>query len=195
MNDEYSELQKLRALWSKAIITREYIFIPLVLGIITASLSQLPNFPFEWISPFLTIEGIMLIIAVIYWRTLTWYTDRDIVRLYGRMLEIEREEGMDIQTQYFYQHLKGKHREKINQEIGLNSDNKNFIKFRQKAKEKNEKKHYELLLGIWNDFGSKSVGTRGHFIHTVVAIVIVATYWILLELWSCCPKLLPILTL
>ncbi|MCH9042048.1 MAG: hypothetical protein IIB80_07835 [Thaumarchaeota archaeon] len=45
MTDEYAELQKLRALWSKAIVTRDYIFIPLVMGIVAVSLSQLSNFP------------------------------------------------------------------------------------------------------------------------------------------------------
>jgi len=178
VTDEYVELQKLRVLWSKAIINREYIFIPLVLGIISVSLSQLPNFPPEWRLAFLIFEGILLTSAVIYWRCLTSVTDKEIVGLYGRMLEIEKSDKMDTQTQYYYRHLKSEYRKEINKKIGLDLDNSNFVKFREMAEAKQEGYHYDLLLDVWNELEFDSVDKRGHKIHDAFAIGIIVAYWV-----------------
>jgi len=178
MADEYEELQKLRALWSKAIINRDYIFIPLVLGIISVSLSQLPNFPPEWRFAFLTFEGILLTFAVVYWRYLSSVTDKGIVGLYGRMLEIEKRDKMDTQTQYYYRHLKSECRKEINKKIGLDLENSNFIKFREMAEAKQEEYHYDLLLDVWNELEFDSVDKRGNEIHHAFAIGIIVAYWV-----------------
>ncbi|QLH04769.1 hypothetical protein C5F49_05160 [Nitrosopumilus oxyclinae] len=178
MTDEYAELQKLRALWSKAIIQRDYIFIPLVLGIVSVSLSQLPNFPPEWRFVFLVFEGILLTFAMAYWRYLTRMTDKGIVGLYGRMMELEKKDGMDTQTQYYYRYLKDEHRGKINKEVGLEKDNVNFSKFREMSTKIKEGYHYDLLLGIWNDLEFNSVKPRGHEIHNAFAISLIVAYWV-----------------
>ena len=177
MPDEYEELQKLRALWSKAIITRDYIFIPLVMGIVAVSLSQLPNFPVEWRIPFLVFEGILLTASALYWRSLSRSTDKEIVRLYGRMIELEKQNEMDIQTKYFYANLKSEHRKDINKKIGLDDKNSNFSKFKEAAEAKQKNYHYDLLLEKWNQHEYESVGTRGHIIHEVFAGSLIGAYW------------------
>lgn len=175
---EYEELQKLRALWSKAIVTRDYIFIPLIMGIIAVSLSQLPNFPAEWRIYFLAFEGMLLTFSVLYWRFLSIKTDEGIVGLYGRMLELEKEQQMDIQTKYFYSYLKSDYREKINKKVGLESENKNFSKFKKAAELKAKDLHYTLLIEIWDKYENESVTSRGHEIHNWAAIGLFTAYWI-----------------
>jgi len=182
MTDEYEELQKLRALWSKAIVTRDYIFIPLVMGIVAVSLSQLPNFPPEWRFPFLIFEGLLLTFSALYWRWLSISTDNAIVGLYGRMLELEKEKRMDIHTKYYYSNLKSEHRKDINKKIGIDVDNKNFANFRNAAESKSEGYHYDVLIEKWNELEKKSVEHRGHEIHNAFSIGLVAAYWFLLYL-------------
>jgi len=180
MTDEYAEIQKLRALWSKAIVTRDYIFIPLVMGIVAVSLSQLPNFPPEWRLPFLGFEGILLTVALFYWRRVNLDTDEGIVGLYGRMLELEKEKKMDIHTKYYYSYLKDEHRENINEKLGIDKDNRSFTKFRENAESKQKGYHYDLLIEKWNELERDSVKSRGHGVHNAFAIGLSVAYWVLL---------------
>jgi len=189
MTDEYAELQKLRALWSKAMIKRDYIFIPLVMGIISVSLSQLSNFPPEWRFWFLVFEGLLLTFSALYWRKLSLKTDEDIVGLYGRMLELEKIQKLDTQTQYYYRHLKPEIREDINKKIDIALDNSNFSRFRTAANNKEVNHHYDLLLEKWNDLEFESVTKRGHDIHNGFAIGIVVGYWVIFAaLWLSYPE-------
>ena len=173
MPNEYEEIRNLRILWSRAIITRDYIFIPLMLSIIAISISQLPNFPKEWRFEFLVVEVIVVSILGGYWRLSVHDTDKAIVGLYGRMLELEKKYQMDIQTRYYYSHLREEYKKEIWRKLGLQKNNElRFEEFKKEA-EKKGKDYYDLLIEQWNLHEHESVGTRGHVYHDLFAISIV----------------------
>lgn len=173
--DEYEEIKNLRALWTQGIITRDNIFIPLMLGILAVSASQFPVFRSANLAlQFLLVEGILLLIAALYWRLIAHRTDDQIVGMYGRMLELEKQNKMETQTRYFYSNLSRKCKTKIREVF---CDFPTFENFKEEVKKKNGKDHYDFLYDLWKEHQRKSVGSRGHCIYDAFAIAIVVLFF------------------
>ena len=69
MPDEYEEIQRLRELWSRAIMTMNQIFLPLILVIFSIFVAQLPKFiEMEW--GFYYLLAIFLIVKQAYPRSM-----------------------------------------------------------------------------------------------------------------------------
>lgn len=178
MIDEYEEIRQLRVHWSTGIIIRDRIFSSVLLALLALPASQLSNlFEFTFSFEFLAIVGIFLLVAALYWRLLNHNVDKQIVGLYGRMLQLEKQRGWEIHTKYYYSNLRKEYRKKICQDLGLDAnDCEKFEKFKKKAAEKS-KKHYDLLINVWEEYEHESVGSRGHWIHDVFAVIFVGLYW------------------
>ena len=98
--DEYEELQRLRGLWSKNIITSRQIFIPLVVAIFTLSFAQLPDFIEAGLATgYLSVIFIVLTVVQLYWICMTRSNDKDIVNMYPRLIEIEQRQDPIMETQ------------------------------------------------------------------------------------------------
>lgn len=107
--DEYEQLQRLRELWSRAIMTWSQVFIPLGAGIIALFVTQLPNFASQgWSTPFLFVGWMLFTLCMVYWRWVVHHIDRQIVGMYLRMIELEKERKMETQTAYYYRNLNKK---------------------------------------------------------------------------------------
>ncbi|MEA1893981.1 MAG: hypothetical protein U9N36_02015 [Euryarchaeota archaeon] len=114
MVDEYEEIQKLRQLWSRAIMTWNQIMIPLCAAIITFFVTQLLKFKeIGWGFQFLLFGWILFTALIIYWRFLVHHIDHNIVGMYPRILELEKEKGMETQADYYFRDLNKKSKKKL----------------------------------------------------------------------------------
>jgi hypothetical protein len=138
MVDEYEEIQKLRQLWTGSIMKWNQLMIPLCTAIIAFFITQLPelmkiNIAFQ----FLLFGWFLLIIVIIYYRWLVHIIDDNIVGMYPRMLELEKEKGLEIQSDYYYRNLNNRSKNYLAQliKIDCNQMNKlNFRDFKKKSK-------------------------------------------------------------
>lgn len=172
MVDEYEEIQKLRQLWSGAIMTWNQIMIPLCAAIIAFFVTQLPEFKKIGLGfQFLLFGWILLTTIIIYYRLLVHHIDFNIVGMYPRMLELEKEKGMEIQADYYYRNLNNNSKKYLAKiaKIEINQMEKfKFRDFKEKIKEINhEETAIDLLLKNWDKFGWNSVTGRGHGIQDI----------------------------
>ncbi len=180
MVDEYEEIQKLRQLWSRAIMTWNQIMIPLCAAIITFFVTQLREFHF------LLFGWALLTAIVIYWRLSVYQIDHNIVGMYRRMLELEKENGMEIQADYYFRHLKRKYKRNLAKELGVQRrfclgeiKNYDLKDFKNKLKEKKkEKPPIDYLLEILGTFKWKSVTGRGHGIQNWAPVILLILFLI-----------------
>jgi len=175
--DEYEQLQRLRELWSRAIMTWGQIFIPLGAAIIAFFVSKLPDFANRgWVTPFLFIGWALFTLCMAYWRWIVHQIDRQIVGMYPRMLELEKERKMETQTAYYYRNLSKKSLKHLANKLKFPFDelkNTDFREFKRKVAQKGDNP-YDVLLDVWDKFLYDSVTSRGHsFQDWVVGILMV----------------------
>ncbi|HEC93042.1 MAG TPA: hypothetical protein ENI51_08650 [Candidatus Atribacteria bacterium] len=175
--DEYEQLQRLRELWSRAIMTWGQIFIPLGAAIIAFFVTQLLDFANRgWATPFLFIGWTLFSLCMIYWRWIVHQIDRQIVGMYPRMLELEKERKMETQAAYYYRNLNKKSIKYLANKLEIPFEelkNKDFREFKRKVAQKGDNP-YDFLLDVWDKFLYDSVTSRGHsFQDWVVGILIV----------------------
>lgn len=185
MSDEYEEIQKLRQLWSHAIMTWNQIMIPLCAAIITFFVSQLPKFiEKSWGFSFLLVGWTLFTMVVLYWRSLVHHIDFNIVGMYPRMLELEREKNMETQADYYYRNLSKKSKKYLGNKLNLMSNEFKDYKFRQfkdKVRENNnENNPIDLLLELWDEYGWNSVNSRGHGIQNLMFVILIIIFLILI---------------
>lgn len=185
MVNEYEEMQKLRQLWSRAIMTWNQIVIPLCAAIMTLFVTQLPKFKeFGWGFQFLLFGWGLFTAIIIYWRLSVHHIDHNIVGIYSRMLELEKEKGMEIQADYYFRNLSKKSKRELAGKIKVKfkefKEIKTYRDFKNKVKEndKEEKAPIDLLLEIWDKFKWKSVTSRGHWIQNWVSGVFISLFLI-----------------
>ena len=204
MVDEYEEIQKLRQLWSRAIMTWNQIMIPLCAAIITLFVTQLPKFKeVGWGFQFLLFGWILFTALIIYWRLLVHHIDHNIVGMYPRMLELEKEKGRETQADYYFRNLNKTSKKELADKIEVEFKEIKTYKFRDfknKVKENNNKETFmtqrdtrehennkvfsyqktpiDLLLEIWDELGWKSVTSRGHGIQNWTLGVLIALFLI-----------------
>jgi len=171
--DEYEQLHRLRELWSRAIMTWDQIFIPLGAAIIAFFVTQLPDFANRgWATPFLFIGWALFSLCMIYWRWVVHQIDKQIVRMYPRMLELEKERKMETQTAYYYRNLNKKSIKYLANTLRIQLENQDFREFKKKVAQKGDP--HDFLLNVWDNFLQNSVTSRGHsFQDGVVGILIV----------------------
>ena len=174
--DEYEQLHRLRELWSRAIMIWGQIFIPLGAAIIAFFVTQIPDFANRgWTTPFLFIGWALFSVCMMYWRWIVHQIDRQIVGLYPRMLELEKERKMETQTAYYYRNLNKKSIRHLASKLGIPFDelkNQDFREFKRKVGQKGDP--HDFLLDVWDKFRHNSVTSRGHnFQDWIVGVLIV----------------------
>jgi len=182
MADEYEEIQRLRELWTRSMITWGQISIPLGAGISALFISQFPIFKkLGWGAQFLLIGVGLFSIIMIHWRLIAHRIDNQIVNFYPRMLELEKENGFEAHATYYFENLSERAKNYLAHRLGIDCKKfrKNY-KFRDFKKAIHEKKLREkpidLLLKVWDDYHKDSVGTRGHKMQDfTVGLIIVSS--------------------
>ncbi len=175
---EYKEIQHLRDLWSRGLMTWGQIFIPLILTVLIVAISQLPNFKEQnWGTQYLFLVWMILTIFIIYWRGVVHHIDKTIVWFYPRMLELEKETGMHLHSLYFFHNINKDAKKilakKVNKEFKELND-MDYAEFRDTVISQG-KNPQQLLLEIWKTPTTKfhkSVTRRGHGIQELILILI-----------------------
>ena len=190
MPDEYEEIQKLRQLWSHGIMTWNQIMIPLCAAIITFFVTQLPKFMEKgWGFYFLLFGWTLFTMVVLYWRSLVHHIDFNIVGMYPRMLELEKEKNMETQADYYYRNLSNKSKKYLENKFNLGSNelkNYNFRQFKDKVIENNKEDNpIDILLGLWDEYGWNSVNSRGHGIQNLMFGILIIIFLILILFGHC----------
>lgn len=194
MVDEYEEIQHLREMRLEMQGKYNQIFIPLSLGTLTLFIVNLPGFiDKKWGLQYLIIGGLILTLFLTFWRITCLHIDKQIVESYPRLLEIESEKEMELQSIYFFHSLNNKSKNMLASILkdrygrsDITCDKIQKMDYRQFKKEveqidkqKFNVKPQDLLLEIWDSYKNKSVTSRGHFSHNIFAILIVIGYFIL----------------
>jgi len=177
--NEYQEVQRLRELWSKAIMTWGQVFIPLGAAIIAFFSSQAaPNGFSTGDFNILIIGWSVFAICMVYWRWVVHHIDEQIVELYPAFLRIERENNWDTNTRYYFNNLADRSRKHLRHDLGLESWPKNYDDFVEEVKPK-RLDHYGFLLSVWREYGRHSVMDRGHKIQDIIVFATIVLFLIL----------------
>jgi hypothetical protein len=128
------------------------VFIPMGLG-----------FPFA-------LAGWVLFTASLgTWRIASIKIDTQIVLLYTRYLELERQLNMEIQTRYFFNHLTDDTKRELSKSMNQCLDKsvkewtyEEFKTASQGNNPLNPNQFYDELLGVWRTRGRRCVTSRGH---------------------------------
>lgn len=167
--EEYQHIQELRKLWSGAIMDWVRVGIP-VGGALFGFFSYLPylqqirDFHCSWLLPLL--GWLIFVIPMILWRVVAHHIDLQIVRMYPRMLELERELGWVTHATYYYNNLRRQARESLEDMLRIPRGilrNQNYQQYEQRCR--GRRKPISLLLDAWNSYdnqGHRSVTSRGH---------------------------------
>ncbi|MBA7564157.1 hypothetical protein ES708_05819 [subsurface metagenome] len=192
--DEYKHIQELRELWSQNIMTWTRLIIPVggvLFGFFSyiGQLDTLRNIPYIWLLP--VIGGTIFITAIVTWRVVVHHIDKQIVRMYPRMLELEEKLNWATHTRYYYYNLHKRAKEYLADKlkIGFGELKKlHYEGFEQEAQKIQETPH-SLLLKVWDKYRHDSVTSRGHSIQDgaagiVILVSIIATL-VLVKLIIC----------
>ena len=186
---EYEEIQRRRELWSNVIISRDKLFFTLAIGVFAYLGTQLPEFIGLSMEKFLFVcGGVLLCTLVLVWRGLSIHVDRQIVGMYQEEVDLERRLGFNNQTKYIYENLTKRSKEHIAKLMGEKQkelENWNYEKFSkagENLKKRNCRDHYDCLIAVLQKFGYCSVGTRGHWIWHLGALLLIV-FWLLISLW------------
>ncbi len=174
--DEYKQIQELRKLWSQAIMDWMRIIVPLgtaLFGFFSyiGYLDELRGRPFVWVLP---IVGWIIFVAVmVTWRVAVYHMDKQIVRMYPRMLELEQRLKWVTHVSYYYYNLHKRARRFLAQNLNMKDIDPNKVSYRKYEAIKKDKDPYSLLLEVWDKYQHKSVTSRGHGVQNGVVIAII----------------------
>ncbi|MFC2002919.1 hypothetical protein ACFLV4_03115 [Chloroflexota bacterium] len=162
--DEYEQIQRLRELRTRSIETWGRIFIPLGAGIIALFVSQLDKFVNRgWGFVFLFTGWMLLLICMAYWRWVVHHIDEQIVGMYPRMLELEREGGIETQTIYHFNNLHRHGRQELARTLGVEYAHLEVLTYRQvRERVAPLDDMQDILLNVWDQLGHRSLTSRGH---------------------------------
>ena len=178
---EYEQLQKLREIWSRAIMTWGQVIIPLGASIIAFFLYLAINLDAP---PLLFIGWLLFTFCMAYWRWIVHHIDKQIVHLYPRFISLERQLGWEIQTGYCYNNLTNSAQGFLRHELGLSSNPLDFEDFAQIAQHENHTQ-YGLLLAVIARFG-RSAFMRGHVAQDRFVFGIIVVSLIGIVYYLCC---------
>lgn len=185
---EYQEIQHLRDLWSKGMGGREQIFIPLGAAIVSFFLTFSLKFYLE--SPkigiyFLLIGWGLFSLVMVYWRYLSHHVDQQIVGMYPRMLELEKDLEMETQASYYFRNLNQESKNYLARELGnvtsTEVNNWDYCTFKNYIRNQNlNKKPHDYLLSVWDKFKNHSVTSRGHAYGNILIASIIGI-WLVID--------------
>lgn len=177
--DEYKQIQGLHELWSKAIMDWIRLMVPIgtvLFGffsyIVIAQLENFRHLSSVWLFP-LFGWGIFATVLIV-WRLIVCHMDKQIVRMYPRMLELEQRLNWATHARYYYNNLSRHAREYLAQRLeqAIDPKKEDYRRYEEKAKEKG-KDPYSLLLEVWDKYQYKSVTSRGHDIQNIAVIMVI----------------------
>lgn len=185
---EYQEIQHLRDFWSRGMATREQIFIPLGAVIVSFFWTFYLTSPNNSTRIYFPIIGWVLFFAIMsYWRYLSDHVDQQIVGMYPRMLELEKDLGMEVQGSYYFGNLNRESKNYLAKELGNVTDtvvnNWDYRDLKDHIhKQKLTEEPHDYLLRVWKKFKKNSVTRRGHaFEEKLITLIIVI--WFLIDVW------------
>ena len=177
--EEYKHLEETRKFRSQHIMDWMRIGMP-VGGALFALFSIIGE---SWL--LILLGWILFITPIITWRFAVCHIDRQIVPMYPRMLEIERELRWTTNTVYYYNNLSRQARRNLEDRLGVDEGWINDHDFRQYLRQCGDRDSYNLLLETWDrNRGRRSVGSRGPDIQNIAAISLVVVTGIIVLVLS-----------
>jgi hypothetical protein len=159
--EEYKELQHLREVWSNVIMGYNKKFIPIGAGAISLAIYsfRIITTNYFYFTPLLL--WVLFAFCMWCWRSLCHHVDTQIVGMYYRMMELEKQLTWEIQCKYYYANLNDEAKKLFSSKMNTNfNDISNFLSFKATAINQN-KDFYNILLDTYSEL-SKSVTGRGH---------------------------------
>ena len=187
--DEYQQVQNLREMWSRFIMTWGQVLIPLGAAIVAFFVSQTAPGGFDSEDcGILLIGWALFAICMVYWRWVVHHLDEQIVRLYPVMLRLDRTNNWDTQTRHYYHSLAKRSKRHLRHALGVESLPGEYDDFVDEARHKGLDR-YGILLDVWREFDQNSVGDRGHkiqdiLVFTVIVLFLILVLWIQWAAWS-----------
>lgn len=183
--DEYGQVQRIREMWSRSIMTWGQVLIPLSVAIIAFFVSITSDGGFERSDfIFLIVGWFIFSICMFYWRWIVSHISTQITGLYPIMLRMEKEKKWDIHLRYYFANLSNISREYLRHTLGLEQEPKDFDEFVAEVKH-GDKDVYGLFSAIWSKYGAYSVNT-GHRIQNsgVVILIVLSLVLVLWTVWG-----------
>ena len=191
LDKEFEEMQRIREIWNDRLSMLKQVYIPLIFGVGTLSLTQLPNFESPWDDYFAITVGIVILLFFSFFILTTQYYDGEIVALYPRMLELENDLKWEFLTAYFFRHLGREAKIELATLLTIPQNeltecNRDFRRFKDLLNTNpsipaDKKNVQEVLLEVWDNLqmrGKQTVSTRGWnringLILTLVILIII----------------------
>ncbi|WP_456400579.1 hypothetical protein [Persephonella sp.] len=176
--EEYRYLQNLRESWARSITIWNQIFIPLGAGILAFFLSQIKNFGNSYYI-FLFLGWGIFSLCLLYWRWVVHHIDKQIVNLYPRIIELEKELKIEIYTAYFYKNLSKRSIKYLSEKLKIPQSElrkKDFRYFKKISQPTFN--HYDLIIEVWDTYFFKSVSSRGHLFQDILTIFVIFSVFI-----------------
>ncbi len=176
--EEYRYLQNLRESWARSITIWNQIFIPLGAGILAFFLSQIKNFGNSYYI-FLFLGWGFFSLCLLYWRWVVHHIDKQIVNLYPRIIELEKELKIEIYTAYFYKNLSKRSIKYLSEKLKIPQSElrkKDFRYFKKISQPTFN--HYDLIIEVWDTYFFKSVSSRGHLFQDILTIFVIFSVFI-----------------
>ena len=159
--DEYRQVQRLRELWMRSVMTWGQVFIPLGAAIVAFFAVQSGVGIGEPELALLLVGWFLLVVCMAYWRWMVHHIDSQIVSLYPMTLRLESELKWEAQSRSYFNHLNGRSREYLRDQLGLERSPKAYEELVDEARNQS-RDHYTLLMSVWREYGGHSVSPRGH---------------------------------
>ena len=171
LKDEYEHIEQIRKLRSQHIMDWMRIGMPVggALFAFFAFLGQNGCWS-------LTLLGWAIFnTPIITWRLVAHHIDKQIVSMYPRMLELDRQLNWVSNTTYYFNNLSDDARRYLENRLGVDEGWLNGRDYRQYVQQcrRPRRNPYRLLLDTWNNSqGRRSVGPRGHLEQDIAAGVL-----------------------
>jgi len=180
--------------------SRDQLFLPLAVGIFALLASNIPAIikldpQFMW--GLLVAGGLLLGTFLGFWRWISHYTDENIVNMYLREVQLEKQLGYIKRSKYIYEHLSCRSKKLLATMVDTDfkiSENWRYDQFEDKIRSCPLNNTYDCLILVLQTYGYKSVISRGHHIWDLAALSIFVLWWITpLLIWWIMPWLIHIL--
>lgn len=178
--DEYEQTQRLRELWSRAIMIWSQVMLPVAAGFIAVFVKFSYDFSDE-VQRFSTglLVWFLFFLCMLYWRLVVNHIDDQIVGLYPSMLRLDRRSGWETQTRYYYTNLTDRSLLHLNERLHLEQRERltrdDYDRYKEVANRRGLD-HYELLLKVWQRTGVNGVTSRGHSIQDAIIFLLVTSF-------------------
>ena len=178
---EYNEIQRLRVLYSNAMMSWNKIFFTAFAGIFAITLISyrtLNNVDQVFRFFFYAILILIWLCCYFYWRLLVYgHIDTQITGFYRRLLELEKQLHFEILVSYLFNNLRSEAKKKLIKNIHESNEKITFHEFKKKCETLDL--CYDLIINLWDDWPKEKgipVGSRGHNIQNGIGAGITIAY-------------------